>query len=162
MHEYHQKHEILKIAHFVFNMGSRPQKSPKNKKRESLRGKVSWEKKTCFFFILSKLPFPPPIWTTCSDVKIQDLKVSLELKNTIWYTIYIQPKTVQSSKNWHFGGNRLLLLTKNCQEIWEGSSPPSFGQNLKEQQFFLRIPSLGYYLLNPHVQAVQKMYAKGG
>ena len=59
----------------------------------------------------------------------------------------IQPKTVESSNYWHFGGNKLLLLTKNalvkrCQKIWAGSSPPSLGQNPKEQQFFLRRPPL--------------------
>ena len=45
----------------------------------------------------------------------------------------------------HFGGNRLLLLTKNaimkrCQKSGQGQ--PSFGKNPKEQQLFFGMPSL--------------------
>ena len=58
----------------------------------------------------------------------------------------IQPKTVESSNYWHFGGNKLLLLTKNahmkrCQKIGQGPPPPSFGKNPKEQLFFFGSPS---------------------
>ena len=52
-----------------------------------------------------------------SDVKIQDLKVNLELKRLyiLYNILYIYNlKTVLSSNYWHFGGNRLLLLTKNA------------------------------------------------
>ena len=54
--------------------------------------------------------------------------------------MYTTLKTFQSSNYWHFGGNRLLLLTKNViMKSGQGRAlplPPSFGQNPKEQLFF--------------------------
>ena len=59
--------------------------------------------KLLFFWILSKLPPPSPqfgqLVQLFSDVKIQDFKVSLELRilyvQYMIYTIYVQPnKTV--------------------------------------------------------------------
>ena len=52
-----------------------------------------------------------------SGVKIQDLKVSLELKTLyiLYNILYIYNlKTVKISNYLHFGGNRLLLLIKNA------------------------------------------------
>ena len=46
-----------------------------------------------------------------SDVKIQDLKVSFGLK--ILYDILYINNFKHRLNYWHFGGNRLLLLTKN-------------------------------------------------
>ena len=52
------------------------------------------------------------------------------------------PKTLKSLNYWHFGGKRLLLLTKNTpmkrsKKIGQGP-PPSFGQNPNKQQLFFR------------------------
>ena len=52
-----------------------------------------------------------------------------------------------SLQYWHFGGNRLLLLTKNTlmkrwQKSRQGPPPPSFGQNPKEQRHFFVKSSL--------------------
>ena len=67
-----------------------------------------------------QITFPPsPIWTTFSDIKTQDLKVSLELK--ILYILY----------------NILHIYILKKQP-----PPPSFGQNPKKQQFFFVRPSL--------------------
>ena len=60
-------------------------------------------------------------------------------------------KKIQSFNYWHFGGNRLLLLTKNAlikgdKKFGQGPPPPhpSFAQNPKEQQFFfVRTPLTG-------------------
>ena len=66
-------------------------------------------------------------------------KILLKLRqNTCFVGHVYNLKTAQSSKYWHVGGNRLLLLTKNAlmksgQTNWAGPSPPSLGQNPKEQ-----------------------------
>ena len=55
-------------------------------------GKRSIEKKNVFFRALPELPNPPPMtpiratWSSFSEVEIQDLKVSLELR--ILYILY--------------------------------------------------------------------------
>ena len=62
-------------------------------------GKGSIEKKKRFSFGLCPNSLPPPLtpiratWSFFSDVKIQGLKVSLELRILyILYTVYMQPK----------------------------------------------------------------------
>ena len=70
-------------------------------------------------------------WVTRSPIELYWTAKHKQIKNSLKF------------KYWHFGGNRLLLLTKNalmkrCQKIWAGPCPPSFGQNPKEQQFFFR------------------------
>ena len=74
------------------------------------------------------------------------LKILYILNDVLYIYTYNLKKTVLSSNYWHIGGNRLPLLTKNalmkrCQKFW-AAPPPSFEQNLKEQQFFLVKPSL--------------------
>ena len=53
---------------------------------------------------------------------------------------------VKSSKYWHFGLNPTPLIDQKCTydkvpKNLGRAPPPSFGQNPKEHQFFLRIPS---------------------
>ena len=39
-----------------------------------------------------------------------------------------------------------IQFVKSGQKIWAGPSPPSFGQNPKEQLFFFGRPSLTWYM----------------
>ena len=76
--------------------------------REGLNGKKTFS----FGHCPNHLNPPPltPIRATSSfflDVKIQDLKVSLELE--ILYILYNILYIYNSSKYWHFGGNRLFF-----------------------------------------------------
>ena len=109
-------------------------------------------KKTFSFGHCPNFLTPPPwpqfgqLGPLFSDVKIQDLKVSLELR--ILYVLYnilyiCNLKTVKSSIHWHFWRNRLFLLTKHAllkrgpKNSGRGKPPPpSFGQCPKENVFF--------------------------
>ena len=57
------------------------------------------------------------------------------------WVMYTTQKTVLSSNYWHFGGNRLLLLTKNAlmksdKKLARALPSPSFEQNKKSSIFF--------------------------
>ena len=87
-----------------------------------LREGVNWKKKFSFGHCPNYLTPPPwpqfgQLGPLFSEVEIQDLKVSLELR--ILYILYnilyiCNLKTVKSSIHWHFWRNRLFLLTKNA------------------------------------------------
>ena len=91
-----------------------------------------------FFWILSKLPPPlppnPQLFLDAKNDNLSDIQ-NYSLSNIL---LKLRPNTCfaghvynlkKSSNYWHFGGNRLHLLTKNalmkrCQKNWAGPSPP--------------------------------------
>ena len=83
-----------------FKLASAKGRGTSVKAQHQVLGKGSTEKETFSFGHCPNYLTPPPwpqfgqLGPLFSDVKIQDLKVSLELKNTIytiWYTVYMQP-----------------------------------------------------------------------
>ena len=121
-----------------------------------LLGKGSTKKKR-FLSGIARIPQTPPPWPEFgqlgplfSEVEIQDLKVSLELK--ILYILYnilyiCNLKTVKSSIHWHFWRNRLFLLTKNAllkrgpKNSGMGRPPPHNSGNARKKTFFFQLRS---------------------
>ena len=118
---------VLNVALFLhrnsqFKVSTRPIRQHQNRICLIL-GKRSIEKRTFSFGhcpnYLTPTPWPQfgQLGPLFSEVEIQDLKVSLELR--ILYILYnilyiCNLKTVKSSIHWHFWRNRLFLLTKNA------------------------------------------------
>ena len=93
-----------------------------------------------------------------SDVKVQDLKVSLELK-----TRYILYNILHIL---HIGLNRLLLLTENafmkrCQKFWARHSPPPLIWTKSKRTVFFResVPYISY--VHRRSSAVQRLETNG-
>ena len=90
-----------------------------------------------FVQITSPLPPTPQLFLDAKNDNLSDIQ-NYSLSNIL---LKLRPNTCfaghvynlkKSSNYWHFGGNRLHLLTKNalmkrCQKNWAGPSPPSFG-----------------------------------
>ena len=91
-------------------------------------------KKAAVLIDFVQIPPPSPQIKNVNLSDIQNYSLSnilLKLRPNTCFAGHVY-NLKKSSNYWHFGGNRLHLLTKNalmkrCQKNWAGPSPPSFG-----------------------------------